>query len=35
MSRLRFQVANMASAIVWSAGMLAPGVLGMQWLLGA
>lgn len=35
MPRLRFQVANMASAIVWSAGMLAPGVLGMQWLLGA
>jgi len=35
MPRLRFQIANMASAIVWSAGMLAPGVLGMQWLLGA
>jgi membrane protein DedA with SNARE-associated domain len=35
MPRLRFQLANLASAIVWSAGMLAPGVLGMQWLLGA
>jgi membrane protein DedA with SNARE-associated domain len=35
MPRLRFQIANMASAIVWSAGMLAPGVLGTQWLLGA
>ena len=35
MPRARFQIANLASAIVWSAGMLAPGVLGMQWLLGA
>jgi membrane protein DedA with SNARE-associated domain len=34
MPRLKFQMANLASAIVWSAGMLAPGVLGMQWLLG-
>jgi membrane protein DedA with SNARE-associated domain len=35
MPRFRFQIANLASAVVWSAGMLAPGVLGMQWLLGA
>ena len=35
MPRLRFQIANMASAVVWSAGMLAPGVLGVQWVLGA
>jgi membrane protein DedA with SNARE-associated domain len=35
MPRLRFQIANMASAVVWSAGMLAPGVLGTHWLLGA
>src|SRR5262249_39595631 len=35
MPRASFQVANLASAVVWSAGMLAPGVLGMQWLLGA
>jgi membrane protein DedA with SNARE-associated domain len=34
MPRVRFQVANLASAVVWSAGMLAPGVFGMQWLLG-
>jgi membrane protein DedA with SNARE-associated domain len=34
MPRLKFQTANMASAIVWSAGMLAPGALGMQWMLG-
>ena len=35
MPRMRFQIANLASAVVWSAGMLAPGVLGMNWLLGA
>ena len=35
MPRMRFQIANLASAVVWSAGMLAPGVFGMQWLLGA
>src|SRR5262249_3695239 len=35
MPRASFQVANRASAGVWSAGMLVPGVLGMQWLLGA
>jgi membrane protein DedA with SNARE-associated domain len=35
MPRARFQVANLASAVVWSAGMLAPGVLGMSWLMGA
>jgi len=34
MPRFKFQIANLASAVAWSAGMLAPGVLGMQWLLG-
>jgi membrane protein DedA with SNARE-associated domain len=33
MPRFRFQIANLASAVVWSTGMLAPGLLGMQWLL--
>jgi membrane protein DedA with SNARE-associated domain len=35
MPRARFQIANLASAVVWSTGMLAPGVLGVGWLLGA
>jgi len=34
MPRFKFQIANLASAVAWSAGMLAPGVLGMQRLLG-
>lgn len=29
---VRFQIANLASAILWTAGMLAPGVFGMRWL---
>ncbi|MGO4570533.1 DedA family protein [Microvirga sp. 2TAF3] len=32
MSVLPFQLANFASAAVWAAGILAPGVLGVQWL---
>ncbi|HSU06328.1 MAG TPA: DedA family protein [Acetobacteraceae bacterium] len=31
MPRLRFQVANFASALVWSAAMLAPGTFGLRW----
>ncbi len=31
---LRFQIANLASAVVWTAGMLAPGMFGMRWLVG-
>ncbi|MBU6499656.1 MAG: DedA family protein [Rhodospirillales bacterium] len=28
-----FQAANIASALVWATGILAPGVLGARWLL--
>ena len=31
---LSFQIANLASAVLWTACMLAPGVLGMRWLMG-
>lgn len=34
MPRLEFQIANLASALVWAAGILAPGAIGLQWLLG-
>ncbi len=34
MSRIRFQIANLASALVWAAGILAPGAFGARWLLG-
>ena len=34
LSRLRFQIANIASAIVWAAGILAPGAVGVPWLVG-
>jgi membrane protein DedA with SNARE-associated domain len=29
MPRHKFQIANIASAIVWAAGILAPGAIGM------
>jgi len=29
----KFQFANIASAFVWATGILAPGVLGMRWLM--
>lgn len=32
---ISFQLANLASAVVWTAGILAPGVFGMRWLVGA
>ena len=28
-----FQIANVASALVWSTGILTPGVIGVRWLL--
>ena len=31
---LSFQMANLASAFVWAAGILAPGAFGLRWLLG-
>ena len=32
MSQLPFQIANVASALVWATLILAPGVYGMRWL---
>ncbi len=34
MSWLKFQIANVASAIIWATGILAPGAIGMRWLMG-
>jgi membrane protein DedA with SNARE-associated domain len=34
MSRLRFQLANIGSALVRAAGILSPGVVGIRWLMG-
>lgn len=34
MPRLPFQLANLASAIVWATGLLAPGAGLMEWLKG-
>ena len=34
MSRLKFQLANIGSALVWAAGILGPGVVGIRWLIG-
>jgi len=34
MPRLGFQAANLASALIWAAGILAPGALGLRWLMG-
>lgn len=28
-----FQIANLASAVVWAVGILAPGAFGLKWLL--
>jgi membrane protein DedA with SNARE-associated domain len=33
MPQLSFQIANIASAIVWATGVLAPGALAIEWLL--
>ncbi len=32
MPTLPFQIANVASALVWATGILAPGAFGMRWL---
>jgi hypothetical protein len=32
--RLKFQLANIGSALVWAAGILGPGVVGIRWLIG-
>lgn len=31
---LKFQIANVASAVVWAAGILLPGFVGATWLMG-
>ncbi len=31
---IRFQLANVLSAVVWAAGVLAPGAFGLNWLRG-
>jgi membrane protein DedA with SNARE-associated domain len=33
MPRISFQLANIASALVWGAGILIPGAFGLPWLL--
>ena len=33
MPQLSFQLANIASALVWATGVLAPGSFGLRWLL--
>ncbi len=33
MRQLPFQIANLASAVIWATGVLAPGIAVMQWLL--
>jgi membrane protein DedA with SNARE-associated domain len=30
---LRFQIANVTSALVWAAGILLPGFIGVRWLM--
>jgi len=34
MPRLTFQAANVASALLWAAAILAPGFLAVQWFVG-
>jgi membrane protein DedA with SNARE-associated domain len=34
MAWLNFQIANVASAAVWAAGILLPGFVGVRWLMG-
>jgi membrane protein DedA with SNARE-associated domain len=31
---LKFQVANLASAVLWATGILTPGFVGVRWLMG-
>jgi len=30
----KFQVANVASALLWASAILTPGLLGVRWLVG-
>ncbi|MER8614501.1 hypothetical protein [Mesorhizobium sp. M1136] len=32
MPALTFQMANVAAALVWASGILAPGALGFKWM---
>jgi membrane protein DedA with SNARE-associated domain len=32
MPQLRFQLANIASALIWATGVLAPGAFAVKWL---
>jgi membrane protein DedA with SNARE-associated domain len=34
MPGLKFQCANVASALLWATGILAPGAIGMRWFVG-
>jgi membrane protein DedA with SNARE-associated domain len=34
MPRLKFQTANVASALFWGTGILGPGFFALQWLVG-
>lgn len=34
MRQVPFQIANVASALIWATGILAPGTLGVRWLTG-
>lgn len=31
---LKFQIANVASAVLWASGILIPGFVGVRWLVG-
>ena len=33
MPRMRFQIVNLASALVWAGAILTPGLFGLSWLL--
>lgn len=33
MRQLPFQIANIGSALIWATGILAPGTLGVRWLM--
>ena len=35
MKQTPFQIANIASAFLWAAGVIAPGYFGMQWFMGS
>ena len=34
LARLKFQIANLGSAMVWATGILAPGAVGVRWMFG-